>query len=1372
MGSSPGSAREDGASEAFVSPRSKIRAMLARIDDSEDDDIVPTMNANSTQTAIQHANHATRTPSGSANDGDVADEEDEQEEDIVLPRGRLAGRMRAAELANDQSAESSDHEGAYERMKRELQAEQEKAREALQDQRTNEEDNVPQPAPMRRMLFNKKKFSAPLARATSPSANIETSDPIAEQDLPHESQQARSVTAADGFVSQSENSQSDSAPAQGNERFKALVAKKRAERKERERKEQAERAKRQERMQQNSDKLEEMIVEGLDVDDKDAANERLLSTQTKPTRKASKKAIEAMNRETQRMSRNMQLAHAATTRKKITKESLFAKFNFRQPATNPAAALNSSASSPPGTSRPASDEEREHQTPPTSPATPPESVEKNADGGVDISAHLDSSLLQAPDALHLNSALLEEGLPDMDDILSGKVAPITAEAEEARVLQSVGPPQRPLSAKARGKQKADPLLPLDGYDSQPKEASKPTRTHLKHFRVKLPTTQALNLSDSDSELEVAPAKPLSAKFDAIIAKAPQARNTSNNKIKFRALAHLTSPSRRDKRTSKASVPVGQMQMDLQRKAREQIVRERQERLDELRAQGVIIQTAEERERDQMVTEDLLDKARQEVEALTKKEKAERKADGEDGANADAMEIDDSEDESFVGSGSDDDGNKSGVVDDEDDELELSGEDEEEEEDEDEHEGGVELGNNEGLFDNEAAEDDDEVSEQEDADADNESEGDVVREPAASRRNRNKRIIDDDDDEGSESGAVASIRPEQGALVRSEPTSPVVVNPFGNVAMVNPLGAGPMGLTQAFAATMESQAEDDSFTQESSAFVAPMPEPDLPVVDQAQAARDHNQPSLFSLDLPTPSLPATQFNTQRTALTQDFEMPDPTQDAGLIATSPIIQRFASVPPSTVDTVLVNNPQPAEVVNPNLKRKGRLLRRSDLARVSDDENDEAPPADVEPAEPIAKEVDVFAAMRKAEKRRQQLEEFNKKKSAAKGVVDEQAQESEDEYAGLGGASDDESGGEMDEETKKMLDDETPLDLNESQLAAFHADKERASDEKAIEKLYKDINSGMLRRKRGTGAFDDLSDSDDEAERRQRMKRAEFARMRKALLADENVGKIAENPKKAAFLKALEDRDDNEDFGFGLDDPEPAQDLIREDSMQEVPNSQPETTAAALVASEKRKRPLEEADPNARLPPGLRRTKPRSDGYKKPTTIADIRENVSFLIEDSRTEILVPATQSDNEDGSDTELSASRFAARRAANSVIDRLSLKRAESANSNGSGGAGGKVAFFTKGRDEQGFRVPSLLKRSTTLSSTGEVTYATERTAGGRDKEVKKGGTKKSSVAYFAREVERRSAVAKVEKRRANERKKAVEGRRGLLRGLGAGQFE
>ena len=148
--------------------------------------------------------------------------------------------------------------------------------------------------------------------------------------------------------------------------------------------------------------------------------------------------------------------------------------------------------------------------------------------------------------------------------------------------------------------------------------------------------------------------------------------------------------------------------------------------------------------------------------------------------------------------------------------------------------------------------------------------------------------------------------------------------------------------------------------------------------------------------------------------------------------------------------------------------------------------------------------------------------------------------------------------------------------------NSDKERASDEKQVEKLFKDITNGTLRRKRG--ADYDLSDSDDDLEARRRRKQREFMRMRKALLEDENIGKIGEyrpqsgylkrmltrsaalNPKKLAFLRAIEDRDQEEQFDFLDKAVDPSQDLAESQDLTDGPQTDAPVSAAV---STKRKR-----------------------------------------------------------------------------------------------------------------------------------------------------------------------------------------------------------
>jgi mediator of replication checkpoint protein 1 len=77
--------------------------------------------------------------------------------------------------------------------------------------------------------------------------------------------------------------------------------------------------------------------------------------------------------------------------------------------------------------------------------------------------------------------------------------------------------------------------------------------------------------------------------------------------------------------------------------------------------------------------------------------------------------------------------------------------------------------------------------------------------------------------------------------------------------------------------------------------------------------------------------------------------------------------------------------------------------------------------------------FNVMKKAAKK--PTVAYDKKNSKAKNVVDEAAEESEDEYAGLGGASDD-SDDEENAYDKQMINDNSGETVDEKELAALNA------------------------------------------------------------------------------------------------------------------------------------------------------------------------------------------------------------------------------------------------------------------------------------------------------------------------------------------------
>ncbi|KAK5258044.1 hypothetical protein LTR40_008696, partial [Exophiala xenobiotica] len=222
---------------------------------------------------------------------------------------------------------------------------------------------------MRRRLLTKRK-SSPVEEAASARASRSAS-PSSASSLPSPPS-ARSHFTPERSDSDHEENQANA----GKSKFLALVAKHRKERLDREAEEEAKRKSRHENLESLEKKRRQprgsSPVDGTeeDSDVSGADGAKKLSTQARPTRKASKKAVEEMNRETQRMTRNMQLAHQARTKKKITKDSLLARFNFPTVTFAAGVAVNHEDEHPTADSSSAASDNESfagHDTPPTSP---------------------------------------------------------------------------------------------------------------------------------------------------------------------------------------------------------------------------------------------------------------------------------------------------------------------------------------------------------------------------------------------------------------------------------------------------------------------------------------------------------------------------------------------------------------------------------------------------------------------------------------------------------------------------------------------------------------------------------------------------------------------------------------------------------------------------------------------------------------------------------------------------------------------------------------------------------------------------------------------------------------------------------------------
>ena len=1003
-----------------LTPRSKIKAMLAAVDDESESEVC--VEASTKQDDFDRTHPLDRSPTSAESPTHESKDSDAEESDDgpVVPRGRLAARLQSRKPVNgtrnssDDSTEAECGENAYERIKKQLLPRTSNKRaspEVTEQQSLGSVSGTPVASGTRERLP---------ARKASRSSSSRIATPLGSPKLPPGlflTPGAASPPINHQELAKGENSDSNSPDPHANQRFLTLVARKRAEREAKQAAEAEKKAAREARLRKYS-------VDALGVSEDESDNNasaRRLTQQARPTRKASKRALEEMNRETQRMNRNMQLAHQAKTKKKITKESLFARFNFRTSSLSTGENQQTTSSSTVASSVHGSDAENgpSHQTPPTSPLIPSDAAKE---------------------------PMVEDAATDLIDTSAVPDQPLEPENELPDIQEMIDNPQ-PVLKKGKGK-----AIDLDyvGIGASANDRN----TEIKQPQTKVSLSMLASRSkqqdtDTDSDLEILPRQSSKSRLDAFnrlpTKKAREARSLQT----LHALAQLHSPGKQKGR-ARATMTQSEMQTSLRQRARQQAAAERAEKIQELKNKGVIIQTAEERQKDQAEVEDLVEKARKEAEEIKRKEKdavrKEKRANGELATLADSSDEDEDyqQDEEIAAgvelSGSDEE--------DAVDEDNVSGSENGESDVEDEGIGGVDVGDNmdkaNRLIEDEASEDSEDESSgncSEVAD-DERAEDEEIGAPLPRRKARANRVIDDDEDDDEPLPAPTTI---QEFPTENMPGKPIIPGLGMNGGPILPM----MGMTQAFAATMadtQSPAFDHTNVdqeQDSLRFLGPVPEPDLPVFDpedtesmvvDSQAGVDSIlQDSAANEDISLHfSQSQIQYDTAQETLkspaaTQDEDIPDPTQDVGFGMSSPAANRFVLPPPSTVDTVLLTGEE-----SPVKKKKGRLQRGKDAA--TNLSNDDAYTRGKGPAG-FEISANAFDVMKKKRAAAATTKPYDKSKSEAKEMVEEEAFESEDEYAGLGGASDDEIGGSEDEETRKMIE-HGDVEVDERKLAAFYA------------------------------------------------------------------------------------------------------------------------------------------------------------------------------------------------------------------------------------------------------------------------------------------------------------------------------------------------
>lgn len=978
-----------------LTPRSKVQALLARFDDSDSDS--SPMPIVQPQTAPSLKDLSSSRDSHSSNVSDASNSESDSEPRTRKPIGKIAARMRGI---LDQSKQS--------RSPPKLLSSQPSTPAKLNNSTSPKDQAIksifggdPQDASAEKLQAN----NSPESHTPSPSTSKSAAS------LPHPSpglfvSPTNAHSPAQQPMSRSSSVSSDSDDSDimlntANQRLKELVSRKKSEKKA------AKRARRQEEKERAARRAEKIASDAADLErivgsESDGEGEpeirKALTQQSRPMRKAGKKAMEEMNRETQRLSREQHLAHQAKVKKAFRTSDFLKYFNAKRGVSDTVNQTKTSDDEWKMSGALVSSDTEQHpskDTPPTSPIA----------GG-------DAAVFKPPPGVSGPSARLEldddEELPTIEELRS-----------------------QPIQQKVDAEQNdtvSDVIVGI--VKIEPVQIAKKTPSKIKKVRVILPLPNRTAFDDSDDDLEILDVKPAAA---AILENVPISKARESNSLRaLRNLANLTSPGR-NKPKAKGKLTMTELHFKLQAKARQQALQHREERINEARARGIYIPTAEERERDQAELISI-EKARADVMLLTKKEKEQRQKDGNDADDG----LDDSEDEEFEYEGETDSVNSETEVnadeaDDEEEEEEEEGEEEDLLEDEDN-----DLNDTNPFFDEEA-----EVDEGEEEDNDHQVEisqaSRSLESPSGSareiestkrpvpRRAKNRKVVSDDEDEENEVDAATQ-----------DTSSKEVLGAFGFGQRLN----ADIGLSQAFAGTLaeaDSQALLQDSEEDSLALLRQLPPGTIPEFDNAlfnekyvpYSQREGIVEGAYLESVPSIHLGLSQFSTQLLdkSPSKMSDIPQLTQDVGFAA--PREPAGIRVPQSTVDTVPLHT-QDTSVI----KKRGKLRRKASVAVLSESEGENLEYSDQEQdGSDVERTRDAFDVLFKNAKRRKKVEEFDKKQSAAKGLVEEQAEESEDEYRGLGGASDDESAGEMDEEIAQMID-EGPVKVDERQIAAFHA------------------------------------------------------------------------------------------------------------------------------------------------------------------------------------------------------------------------------------------------------------------------------------------------------------------------------------------------
>jgi hypothetical protein len=373
------------------------------------------------------------------------------------------------------------------------------------------------------------------------------------------------------------------------------------------------------------------------------------------------------------------------------------------------------------------------------------------------------------------------------------------------------------------------------------------------------------------------------------------------------------------------------------------------------------------------------------------------------------------------------------------------------------------------------------------------------------KSRKRNVIGDQEDEDDEIDELSSV------LNKHEPDSNINLGSFGGNFSQNQNQTQKLkdmfgiSFTQAFDDT--SQSPDLAPRSGSGGIFSELRKNGQRVLSQGVSfTNDPVRDLSLDLNFETPEVKQAIYDEHDTQIT---EVSTPTAEAQYASVS--IQKIEPTP-KDLELSQVGQATQDDLDSPiKTHYRKRLFRKSE-APESEAESDE----EEETQDDRLKRAEFYK-----EQRRKEIEEQKRLKKQMKSrgldkIMENEAEESEDEWFGVGGA-DGERSDEENSEDEKMFDDITKIKQDRSELAKKIAAEEAVTDQKMLMKILKDLETGNWKRRGGgdTDGFDFL-DEEDEVMRRYRM--YQQSKLREKFEEDEKLRQLARDKKSKPFFESI--------------------------------------------------------------------------------------------------------------------------------------------------------------------------------------------------------------------------------------------------------------